>query len=128
MRPSQERGLGRGEPAGRGPGARAALAGAAVLALLALVALAAAARRGGSGGHAGSSPNGGFLSYVLSAYLVLGAATAAFVVFVLVTQRQALPSRRAKRDLRSLLFLVFVAALVLAIQSLRHHHLVRKLA
>lgn len=113
------------EHGGHGPGRRALLAGAAVLALLALVALAAAARRGGGGGHAGSSPNGGFLSYVLSAYLVLGAATAVFVVFVLVTQRHALPARRPKRDLRSLLFFALVLVLVFAIYNLRRDYLNR---
>ena len=124
VRTTEERRLGPGGAGGRGPGARAALVGAAVLALLALVAVAAASRHGGDGGGTGSSPDARLLSYLLSAYLVLGAATAAFVVFVLVTQRHALPARRrANRDLRSLLFFAFALALAFAIYGLRSSYL-----
>ena len=96
--------------------------GTLLVGLLALVA-AATHRSGGSGEtRRGASPSTSFLSYAISTYLVVAVAMTALVVIFLLTHRESLEPRPAKRDLRSLVFLVVVVALVTLVASLRLFH------
>ena len=95
-----------------------------LVALLAVVGLAT--HRGGSSRGASSerTPSNGFLSYAISTYLVVALAMTVLVVLFVVTQRKELqlPARSGRRDLRSLILLVVVAALIALIASLKHIH------
>ena len=93
------------------------------LGVVALFALVAAATRGhstgtGQTGHASASE----ISYLISTYLVIAAATVGFVLFLLLTRRAPLPQHRRRSDVRSLLFFVVMFALVFALVQLRHLH------
>jgi hypothetical protein len=91
------------------------------LGILALFAVVAAATRGHSGGTGRTgSASARDVSYLVSTYLVLAAATAAFVVFLIVTRKAPLPQQKPRRDLRSLLFFLFAIALVFGLLQLRH--------
>ena len=95
-----------------------------LVALLAVVGLAT--HRGGSSSGESSerTPSNGFLSYAISTYLVVALAMTVLVVLFVVTQRKELqlPARSGTRDLRSLILLVVVAALIALIASLKHIH------
>lgn len=94
--------------------------GLAILALFAVVAAATSGHTGGTGatGHASARQ----LSYLISAYLVVAAATAVLMVFLLVTRRVPVPARKPRRDLRSLLFFLVAIGLVVGLLQLRYFH------
>jgi hypothetical protein len=84
----------------------------ALVVLLAVVALASGGHRAPSG-RAGSGPSHTALSYLFSAYLVLGVATAGFVVYLLLTERDQKPVTRKRREIRQLVsFLLLMIALL----------------
>jgi hypothetical protein len=93
-----------------------------LVALLAVVGVATH-RGGGSGAErAGRAPSNGVLSYAISTYLVVALAMTVVVVLFVFAQRSELPVRKGNRDLRSLIFLVFIAALITLVVSLKHIH------
>lgn len=92
--------------------------GLGFVALFALVAAATRGHPGGAGRPGGASAR--TLSYLFSTYLVLAAATVVLVVFLVVTRRVALPNRKGRSDVRSLLFFLFALGLVFALVQLRH--------
>jgi Domain of unknown function (DUF4129) len=93
-----------------------------LLALLAVVGVATHRGGGSSTESPGRTPSNGFLSYAISTYLVVALAMVVLVVLLMVTQRRELPTRSGTRDLRSLILLVVVAALIALVASLKHVH------
>ena len=112
-------------PSSRGEtGASRRLLWPALLLLALLAVVGVATHRGGDSGaqHPGRAPSNGFLSYAISTYLVVALAMAVLVVLLVATQRKELPARSGTRDLRSLILLVVVAALIALVASLKHIH------